>query len=201
MARLASVVLSVVLIATTGCGSTLQDLLGQSDDVTQEKVQVASAGPLTSMPPPANNGLSSIGVLAATSGTVAIDTDAHTITVGGKVYTGTVETQDNGPEVAQFVFDSINLGSDVTVTTAGSRPLGLISLHDATIAATIDASGPSASGARRRGRQAGWQEWTWRRSPALAFPPGHGGGWPRWRSARSVLGMHRRRRRVRWTRR
>lgn len=147
MARFAGVILSMALVTTVGCGTSLQDLLGQSGDTTQEKVQVASAGPLTSVPPPANNGLVSIGVLDVTSGTVSIDTDARTITVGKTVYTGTVETQDNGPEVAQFVFDSINLGADVKVTTAGSRPLGLISLHDATIAATIDASAPAAGGA------------------------------------------------------
>ena len=137
--RVTCLLLVSMLSQVIGCG--LEGLLGveQPAEETWNPVYtpVSSVGLLLQGAP---NGPSN-AALKATSGTVVIDTDAVTITVGGTVHPGTIRTQADGPEVAEFTFDSIHLGSDVTVTTQGARVLSLVARGDVVIETTLDVSG------------------------------------------------------------
>ncbi len=92
---------------------------------------------------PASNG-NVLGSLEVTS-RMYVDTNGPTLTADGKVYTGTVRTQNDGPEVAEFIFTSINLaGSDIEFS--GNRVLSLVSLGDVTINNTIEINGGDGMG-------------------------------------------------------
>ena len=152
--RVTCLLLVSMLSQVIGCG--LEGLLGveQPAEETWNPVYtpVSSVGLLLQGAP---NGPSN-AALKATSGTVVIDTDAVTITVGGTVHPGTVRTQADGPEVAEFTFDSIHLASGVTVTTKGNRVLSLVAHGDVVIDTTLDVSGEDgrAGGNRPAGRRA-----------------------------------------------
>jgi len=74
-------------------------------------------------------------VLNLTSGNIVIDTDALSMT-GDATATGTLFDG-----IANFDFDFINLGSGVTVTLQGDRPLHLVSYSNFTLDTVLDASG------------------------------------------------------------
>ena len=88
----------------------------------------------------------SLGTLTATTGqTVAINTTAGTITVGGTTYTGISQPSGLG-NVSIFTFANINIAAGAMITVTGNNALALLSQGNATVAPAIDASGTAGSG-------------------------------------------------------
>jgi fibronectin-binding autotransporter adhesin len=83
------------------------------------------------------NGFASLGTLNHPSGGLTINTDTLTIS-GAITFTGVALSQNGGPQVAVFDFDSITIGSAATVTLTGSRPLALLSRGNATIQSALN---------------------------------------------------------------
>jgi hypothetical protein len=96
----------------------------------------ATAGLLLTVPAaPAQhdpNAYSSLGTLNVTSGTLVINTDTLAMSAAA-TFTGVAVTQTNGPMVAVFTFDSINLGGTAAISVSGTRPLVLLSRGTATL--------------------------------------------------------------------
>ncbi|HOB74009.1 MAG TPA: hypothetical protein PKG54_05730 [Phycisphaerae bacterium] len=143
ISRVTCLLLAGWLLQVIGCGAFPEGLLDidppEEDTWTPVYTPVSSVDrQLLGAPGDSPDAAPSLEV---TSGTVEIDTDAVTITVGDTVYTGTVRTQTDGPEVTEFTFASIHLASNVTVTTKGSRVLSLVSKGDVVIDTTLDVSG------------------------------------------------------------
>lgn len=87
------------------------------------------------------NSFTSLGSLNPSAG-VTIDTSALTLTVsGGPTFTGVVGPND----IAVFTFTNINIGSGLTVSASGSRPLALLSQGNIVVAGTINASAQALS--------------------------------------------------------
>ncbi|HZZ29473.1 MAG TPA: autotransporter-associated beta strand repeat-containing protein [Pirellulales bacterium] len=82
------------------------------------------------------NSYGSIGTLNVLSGTLAINTDTLTMSNAAS-FTGAALAQAGGPEIAVFDFSSITIGSGITVTITGSRPLALLSKGGALINTTL----------------------------------------------------------------
>ena len=82
------------------------------------------------------NAFPSLGTLNVSSGTLTINTDTLSMS-GAASFTGVALNQNGGPQVAVFDFSSITIGSGVTVTLIGSRPLALLSLGNATIQTSL----------------------------------------------------------------
>jgi autotransporter-associated beta strand protein len=82
------------------------------------------------------NAFTSLGTLDVTTGTLNINTSTGMIT-GAATCTGTFQSQLGAEPIAVFDFDSINIGSEVSVVVSGTRPLAILSRANATIAATI----------------------------------------------------------------
>lgn len=82
---------------------------------------------------------SSLGTLIVpVGGTLAIDTDALTLTAGGMTYTGVVKAQQSGPEIAVFTFDSVTLNSLSVPTLKGGRALAILSRSDMTTGGSLN---------------------------------------------------------------
>ncbi len=113
-----------------------------------------------------------------TNGTYTIDTSGTTPTLtepGGASVAGVVFYDGGTNAIAVFTFDTIAVGSNVTINAlqnANSRPLALLSQSDITIAGVINVSG--ANGGTSSGYNAG--------NGGNAGPGGGGGGasgaWP-----------------------
>ena len=85
-----------------------------------------------------------------TTGPIVIDTDAFTVTTNG-VLMGTgveVANESGNVKMALLNFDSIDIGSSVTITVTGNRDHGLVlgSQGDISIAANINVEGKVGSG-------------------------------------------------------
>src|SRR6516162_8639182 len=85
------------------------------------------------------NAFPSLGPLNVSSGSLTIDTDTLSVS-GAASFTGVALNQTGGPLVAVFDFSSITIGSGVTVTLHGTRPLALLSRGNATIQPTLTVS-------------------------------------------------------------
>ncbi|MDZ7615863.1 MAG: LamG domain-containing protein, partial [Patescibacteria group bacterium] len=85
--------------------------------------------------------VASLGALNATTGTISINTDSLTFDFEGVRYGATAASQGGGVELAMFTFDSIHIGSGVTVQVTGNRGLVLASKSNFTFASTLDVAG------------------------------------------------------------
>ena len=85
----------------------------------------------------------SLGTLNATTGTISIDTDALTITGFGNGVAAA--SQWGGVELAVFTFDSINIGSGVTLDVTGNRGLVLAAKSDLNFASALSVKGGDGS--------------------------------------------------------
>ena len=119
---------------------------------------------------------SSLGTLNPAS-SVIFNTSNLTVTVdGGPAGTGTNGYSENGNiRMGVFAFNSIDLGSSISVTVTGHQGLALLSLGDVMISTTVSVSGASNStgtgGAGGPGGEGGT-----RSSSYLSAPPGTAGG-------------------------
>jgi hypothetical protein len=90
------------------------------------------------------NGFTSLGTLNISSGMLTIDTSTLQV-AGAASFTGVVHAQGGGlPDIAVFAFDNINIGSGVTVTVSGARPVALLSKGNAVVGAALDVSAVDA---------------------------------------------------------
>jgi hypothetical protein len=171
--RVTCLLLAGLLSQVIGCGAFPEGLFG-ADPLAEEVEETWTPvyTPMTSigvlLQGASNDPPDAAPSLEVTSGTVELDTDAVTITVGDTVYTGAVRTQTDGqetegdgeegtvhvPEVAEFTFASIHLGSDVTMTTKGNRICRCLRM--ATWLLTRPWMSAARGGAQARGEPAGW---------------------------------------------
>jgi fibronectin-binding autotransporter adhesin len=83
------------------------------------------------------NAFTSLGTLNVSTGTLNINTDTLAVT-GAAMFTGVALNQNGGPQVAVFDFNSITIGSGVTVNVSGSRAIALLSRNAFTVQPTIN---------------------------------------------------------------
>ena len=102
----------------------------------------AQAAPIGSIFDPYDYG--SLGSLNLTTGSIAFDTDALTVT--GFSNGVAALSQGSGVEMAVFTFGSISIGSGVTINVTGNRGLVLASHSDLTFDSTLSLDGAAGSG-------------------------------------------------------
>ena len=100
------------------------------------------AAPIGSIFDPYDYG--SLGALNLTTGTIAFDTDALTVT--GFSNGVAAQSAGGGVEMALITFDSVSIGSGVTVNVTGNRGLVLASHSDLTFDSTLSLDGAAGSG-------------------------------------------------------
>ncbi|MDY0169155.1 MAG: LamG-like jellyroll fold domain-containing protein [Thermoguttaceae bacterium] len=97
----------------------------------------------------------SLGALNATAGAININTDSLTFDFGGVRYGAAAISQGGGVELAVFTFDSIVVGSGVTINVTGNRGLVLASKGDFVFNSTLSLVGGNGSSGSNASRIAG----------------------------------------------